>query len=178
MSSKTDWVKIKTEYVTTNMSLAKLAKKYHVGTSTISVHARDENWVADRTAFREKAVAKKVASAEKKQVERYERLQNACDALLDKIERAIESIGGTEYLVDKAVYRNIAGALKDIKEVQALKGELDRQEQEARIAKLRREAEKDEQGEDQKSGVLLIPVIGAMPPHPGDDADEETTSNE
>lgn len=144
MSSKTDWVKIKTEYVTTNMSLAKLAKKYHVGTSTISVHARDENWVADRTAFREKAVAKKVASAEKKQVERYERLQNACDALLDKIEKSIEALTESEGLVDKTVYRNISGALKDIKEIQSLKGELDIQEQKARIAKLQKEAEDED----------------------------------
>jgi rRNA pseudouridine-1189 N-methylase Emg1 (Nep1/Mra1 family) len=47
-------------------------------------------------------------------------------------------------IVDRQGLKQIASALKDIKEVKMLRSELDRQEQEARISKLRKEAEKDD----------------------------------
>ena len=47
-------------------------------------------------------------------------------------------------IIDRQGLKQIASALKDIKEVQMLKSELDRQEQEARIANLRKQAEKEE----------------------------------
>ena len=139
-----DWVKIKTEYVTTNTTYAKLSRKYHVGTNALSLHAQAENWREEREAFRKKTVEKKINVASEKQVKRYERLQNICDSLLDKIEKSIEALTESECLVDKTVYRNISGALKDIKEIQSLKGELDIQEQRARIAKLQKEAEDED----------------------------------
>ena len=47
-------------------------------------------------------------------------------------------------IIDRQGLKQIASALKDIKEVQMLKSELDRQEQEARIANLRKQAESEE----------------------------------
>ncbi len=47
-------------------------------------------------------------------------------------------------IVDRQGLKQIASALKDIKEVKMLRSELDRQEQEARIANLRKQAEKDD----------------------------------
>ena len=47
-------------------------------------------------------------------------------------------------IIDRQGLKQIASALKDIKEVKMLKSELDRQEQEARIAKLQREADGDD----------------------------------
>lgn len=47
-------------------------------------------------------------------------------------------------LVDRQGLKQIASALKDIKEVKMLRSELDRQEQEARIANLQKQAEKDD----------------------------------
>ena len=46
-------------------------------------------------------------------------------------------------IVDRQGLKQIASALKDIKEVKMLRSELDRQEQEARIANLQRQVEKD-----------------------------------
>lgn len=46
-------------------------------------------------------------------------------------------------IVDRQGLKQIASALKDIKEVKMLRSELDRQEQEARIANLRKQADKD-----------------------------------
>ena len=47
-------------------------------------------------------------------------------------------------IVDRQGLKQIASALKDIKEVKMLRSELDQQEQEARIANLRKQADKDE----------------------------------
>ena len=48
-------------------------------------------------------------------------------------------------IVDRQGLKQIASALRDIKEVKMLRSELDRQEQEARIANLRRQVDKDEE---------------------------------
>lgn len=47
-------------------------------------------------------------------------------------------------IVDRSGLKAISSALRDIKEVQMLKTELDRQEQQARIDNLRKQADKDE----------------------------------
>lgn len=55
-----------------------------------------------------------------------------------------EEILETRMIVDRAGLKAIASSLRDIKEIQMLKSELDKQEQEARIANLRRQADKDD----------------------------------
>ena len=47
-------------------------------------------------------------------------------------------------IVDRSGIKAIASSLRDIKEIQMFKSDLDKQEQEARIAKLRKEAEKED----------------------------------
>lgn len=55
-----------------------------------------------------------------------------------------EEILESRMIVDRAGLKAIASSLRDIKEIQMLKSELDKQEQEARIANLRRQADKDD----------------------------------
>lgn len=55
-------------------------------------------------------------------------------------------------IIDRQGLKQIAAALKDIKEVQMLKSELDRREQEARIANLQRQAE----GEDDDNEIQVV----------------------
>ena len=57
-------------------------------------------------------------------------------------------------IVDRQGLKQIASALKDIKEVKMLRSELDRQEQEARIANLQRQAEKKEVGKETITVVM------------------------
>lgn len=47
-------------------------------------------------------------------------------------------------IVDRSGLKAIASSLRDIKEIQMLKSDLDKQEQEARIKKLQREAERED----------------------------------
>lgn len=55
-----------------------------------------------------------------------------------------EKVLEVKTIVDRSGLKAIASSLRDIKEIQMLKSELDNQEQRARIEKLRREAERDE----------------------------------
>lgn len=60
-------------------------------------------------------------------------------------------------IVDRNGLKQIAAALKDIKEVKMLRSELDRQEQEARISNLQRQAEKE------KGGAAPTLVVDGLP---------------
>lgn len=55
-----------------------------------------------------------------------------------------EKVIEVKSIVDRSGLKAIASSIRDIKEVQMLKTELDRQEQEARIANLRKQADKSE----------------------------------
>lgn len=58
-------------------------------------------------------------------------------------------------IVDRQGLKQIASALKDIKEVKMLRSELDRQEQEARIANLRKQVDKDEDKTEEIEVVFI-----------------------
>lgn len=62
-------------------------------------------------------------------------------------------------IVDRSGLKAIASSLRDIKEIQMLKSELDKQEQDARIAKLRREAGIGDEVES--GGVIVLPDANA-----------------
>lgn len=61
-------------------------------------------------------------------------------------------------IVDRQGLKQLASALRDIKEVKMLRSELDRQEQEARIANLQKQAEKS--GKD--DGKITVVLEGAL----------------
>ena len=65
-----------------------------------------------------------------------------------------EKLLETKSIVDRKGLKQIASALKDIKEVKMLKSELDRQEQEARIDKLRKEAMVEKENNEVKVTIL------------------------
>ena len=58
-------------------------------------------------------------------------------------------------IVDRQGLKQIASALRDIKEVKMLRSELDRQEQEARIANLRKQADKESDTVNELEVVFL-----------------------
>lgn len=93
------------------------------------------------------------------------------DKATKEIVHETEKIVEIASIIDRLGLKQLASALKDIKEVQMLKSEMDRQEQEARIAKLRREAEKDEVKDEGYHGVVLLPVVAEMSAPPEEDND-------
>lgn len=142
-----DWQAIKTEYITTQTSYRKLAEKYGVSRVQIGNVGRDEKWVELRRQHLDNTVTKTVAAVENAQVERAKKMQSVADKLLQKIEALADRPG----MMPKDI-RSLVAAVKDLKEIQGVKSELDKQEQEARIANLRKQAEKD----DSSSAPTLV----------------------
>ena len=167
-----DWQKIKTEYITTDISLRKLAQKYGIRYATLQDRSKKEEWITLRDQHRTSTVSKTISMIGDKQADKLARIEGVTDKLLMKLEQAVDELDleiikrktkleseGLEVttetmeakeggIVDRAGLRHLTAALKDLKEIQMLKSELDRQEQQARIDKLRREAEKEEKNNE------------------------------
>lgn len=141
-----DWQKIKTEYITTDTSYRKLAEKHGVGESTLFARASKEKWVEQKEQHQSKTVAKTLDAISKKQVDRAANLISVADKLLAKVNDLLEM--DAEVLSDTQSMKHISGVLKDIKEIQMIRSDKDLEEQDARIAKLRKEAEKEEHNDN------------------------------
>ena len=141
-----DWNKIKTEYLTSDTSYRKLAQKYGVNATTIAKKASKEDWVSQRQQQANRTLSKTLTAVSNRQVNRAARLQKVADKLLNKIEAAVDDYNMGALLVDRQSLRQITGALKDIKDIQMIRSEADLREQEARIAKLLKEAEREDSG--------------------------------
>ena len=186
-----DWVKIKTEYITTATSYRKLAEQYGIGYQAICHKSQEEGWIELREQHRNNTITKALDQISDKEAKKLSRIDDLADKLLSKLERAVEeldlhlctnktkvkeieynndlrpdkptkevireeeTVESTKGMVDRVGLKAIASALRDLKEVKMVMSELDRQEQEARIANLRRQA----QAEEKVSGASLE-VVG------------------
>lgn len=136
-----DWQAIKTEYIATDTSYRKLAQKYGVNATNIAKRASKEKWVEERNKNASKTLSKTLNAIGTKQAERTAKLIGVSDLLLDKIKWLIED--NPDLLIAPQNLKHISGVLKDLKDIQMIRSEADLREQEARIEKLRREAEPD-----------------------------------
>lgn len=151
-----DWNRIKTEYITTDISYRKLAQKYGVGESTLFAKASKEKWVEQREQYQSKTVAKTLDAIARKQVSRAQRLQSVADKLLCKVESLLDK--DEELPLDTQGMKHISGVLKDIREIQMIRSDADMREQEARIEKLHRDAERD----DKEKPSITITLEGSL----------------
>ena len=136
-----DWRKIKTEYITTDTSYRKLGQKYGVHYQTICRRAKEEGWIEQREQHENKVVTKTLDKISEKQSSSAELMQDTANALLQMIAEGLEKFDTDTLLADRQALRGITGALKDLKDVLSLKSDADLEEQKARIAKLRKEVE-------------------------------------
>ena len=150
-----DWQAIKTEYITTDTSYRKLAQKYDVHHAVIGQRAKAEKWVELRRQHIDKTQTKALNTISNKQADRAAKLIGVSDLLLDKIKLLIEN--NPELLIAPQNLKHISGVLKDLKDIQMIKSDADLREQEARIEKLRREAEPDKGVETPKLVVEGLP---------------------
>ena len=184
-----DWQAIKTEYITTDTSYRKLAQKYGVNYTTICQRSKAEKWIDQRKQHQNETLTKTISKISERQACKLARIEGITDRLLEKLEQAVGELdleiikrktkvddGLTETttetmeaveggIVDRAGLRHLTAALKDLKEIQMLKSELDRQEQEARIEKLRADAQqRNNDDDDDETGVILMPPVKEVPP--------------
>ena len=143
-----DWEALKQEYITTAISYRKLAAKYNAPLSTLMARGSKEGWVELREQYKSKTTAKIINIASNKQADRMKRLLDVSDQLLAAVEDAVAKFQAGELLLEKGALKSLSGTIKDIKDIQNIKTELDIEEQKARIANLKKMAESENASHD------------------------------
>lgn len=134
-----DWNQIKAEYIAGGTSYRKLCKKYKVSLNTLQQVAKREKWCDLKKQAQDKSNTKIVNSVADDIANKSIKINDVADKLLEKIANMIEK--HEEILLNSQSLKHITSALKDIKDIKGLKSDIDLREQEARIDKLRKEAE-------------------------------------
>ena len=147
-----DWQAIKTEYITTQTSYRKLAQKYGVSHVQIGNVGKEEKWVELRRQYLDSTFAKTVEKISQQEANRAAKIHSVADKLLQKIEAMVDN---GNVCTEKGL-RALTAAVKDLKEIQGVKSDMDKREQEARIATLEKQANKD----DNSSGGPTLVVEG------------------
>lgn len=141
-----DWKKLKAEYIAGGTSYRKLAEKYGESLSNIKRVAKNERWVELKNQCQAKAATKIVEIESDKQAERMKKLLSVSDKLLEAVEDAVNQFQAGELMLDKGALKSLSSTIKDIKDIQSIKSSLDIEEQKARIAILKKQAEADDNG--------------------------------
>lgn len=153
-----DWQSIKTEYITTDTSYRKLAEKYGVSYNAIGNRSRQEKWQDLRDQHLSKTMTKTMNAIGSKQAEQTAKLFGVSDLLLNKVKLLLEE--NEELLVDTSAMKDVSVVLKNLKDLLMIKSEVDLREQEARIEKLRADAQQyRNDDDDDETGVILMPPV-------------------
>lgn len=131
-----DWQKLKKEYVKGGVSYRQLAEKYRVSFSQLQKIAAKEKWRDLRKKTERKAEEKMVDSISDQRAEFSEKIYEAADILLEKLIKQVEK----SIMIPAPAMRQYTASLKDLKDIKDIRSDADLREQEARIAKLEREA--------------------------------------
>ena len=155
-----DWKSIKTEYITTDTSYRELSQKYGVHYTNIAKRAKKEDWQQLRQQLRQQQTnttqTKMIEAVERRKVDRATKLLEVSDLLLQKVKERVEALDAIE--MGSQEFRHLSATIKDLKEIQMIRSDADIREQEARIANLRKQAEKEEQNHD-----VTITIAGGDP---------------
>ncbi len=162
-----DWNALRRAY-SRGASIGELAKKWSVPESTLRGRAKREGWKRPSQKKKQKIVQK-----DEQDQERMDRVDELADSMLACLERAVGELDavtrtvrekvkkedgdvttdfsqvmpGEKGLIDRGGLKQLTGVLKDLKEVLSLRDQGDILEQEARIARIQRELNKEEQEE-------------------------------
>ena len=138
------WQKIKAEYIAGGTSYRKLAEKYGVSRTTLERKAKDEKWSELRRQAEVKAEAKIINAVSEKSAKIDDKYFRLVDKLMSKAEETIENLD----VWSVTAIKEMSTALKYLKECKGVKSDADMREQEARIAKLQKEAQEEAQDKD------------------------------
>jgi len=104
-----EWTQIRAEYITTETSYRRLAKKYGVALTTLSRRAQKEKWKQERETYwntvRTEVVQRTQEDAIEKHVDAAARISAISDKLLDKLEQAAGQLD--RYMVQDRTRRKV-----------------------------------------------------------------------
>lgn len=136
-----DWIKIKNEYISTNISYRKLAEKYNISKNQIANRATAEKWQELRKKQQDKIGTKLGQKTADKIVEeesdRISRMNKVADNLLKKIEEATEQLNNhlvknkrktkvIEYNNDERPDKPTKEIIDEFEEAEFIAGDIDR----------------------------------------------------
>lgn len=133
-----DWNTIKAEYIAGGTSYRKLAEKYKVKFSALRSVAEREKWVELKAQTQHKTNTKLAETVSDIEVKKAVDIIDVADTLLEKIEQVAATVSDPDSI------KKLTSAIKDLKDIKGIKSDADMREQEARIAKLRKEAERED----------------------------------
>ena len=165
-----DWNKLKAEYIAGGTSYRRLAKKYEVSLNTLQGVAKRENWVELKKQTHDKSTTKIVNSVAEDISKNAIKINDVADKLLDKI---LVLLNDEAVELGSQSIKNLTSSLKDIKNIKDVKSEIDLEEQQARIDKLRKDIEPDSETDDKPCGVVLMPDVMESPTPPSEVDDDE-----
>lgn len=134
-----EWQKIKAEYLAGGTSYRKLATKYGLTVAVLRNVAEKEEWVKLKAQTQHKTNTKIVNAVSDKEAQRGVDIIDVADKLLGKISELMDAVP-----LDTQAMKHLTSALKDLREIKGIKSDADMREQEARINKLRKEAERED----------------------------------
>lgn len=92
-----DWNAIKTEYVTSNISIQKLAEKHGISAATVRKHSQPEKWAKERSKYGQKVVKTALARAGARDARRLQRLQHAGTRMCSELEKLMKAANNELY---------------------------------------------------------------------------------
>lgn len=148
-----DWKALKAEYIAGGVSYRELAEKHGVSQSTLRKVAAKEHWTELRNSVDTKKEQVLVDKLGNKSAKIDEKFFNLVDKLLNKAEEVIDNTP----IWQASSLKEMATALKYLKECKGVKSDLDLKEQKARIAKLEKEAKEDT---EDNSKTITVKIEG------------------
>lgn len=135
------WNAMRTEYISSdNSSYRQLEKNYGVSFNKIRKRSLEEDWQGKREEFKTNRANKSLDLVAEYQAGECAKAFKVASKLLEKIEKAVDAIEDE----DTGAIKQLTGAIKDLKEIGVFRSDMDRLEQQARINKLRKDAEEEE----------------------------------
>ena len=149
-----DWNAIREEYIADETSsYRKLAQKYGVSLTAVYNRAKAEDWVGQRKQVKDKTITKSIEKISDKQSENVKKYGDMVTTMTKKLTAAIEAVDPK----DTTAVRRLTASLCDLRELLGIKSDADSREQEARIANLRKQADKED---DTASEIEVVFMAG------------------
>lgn len=150
-----DWEQAKLDYITDPQeSYRSIADRYGVSATQVANHSKAEGWRQLRDEYLQNVCTKTLEALAKQKAAREVKIVGVADKLLNKLDKAVDDCDPGELVSNAKLVRALTGAVMDLKSIFDIRSQADQDEQSARIAKLRKEAEKED-----KSGDRTIEVV-------------------
>lgn len=132
------WEQIKAEYITKGTKPVALARKYKVSKNSVYTRAERENWEEQKGNYREETGKKIRENIQKTQIDDAKQMFKVADKIMERAEKILDE-GNPKHMTPAGI-RNLSETLLNVKAIKNIRSAEDVEEQKARIANLKKQA--------------------------------------